>query len=484
MRSLIVALAASAVAVRAYDNNAPYSKLPPMGWSSWVALGPGADHPVFDFCDEGSVRRAIDAFVSDDLGLYAAGYRHFHLDDCWANHERTPAGDLIPDTTNFPNGLTPVIDYAHSKGLAFGLYTSGGIFTCVGLRPGSEGHWSQDADSFASWGVDWVKMDWCNHGFEDPKTTYPLMSKALNASKRHIHFNMCEWGDENPWEWGDPIAQSWRMHGDHVGTWESTAEVIAASAAIPRQYSGRPYGWNDMDMLETGNGLRAAHANGKESNMTDDEWRTEFSMWAISASPLVVTTPIMNCTNESPHPANYCNVSLVQQESLSPCIEGYSFGCNLNGSMWTSEGCRGEFTCNGYSTLCDQDGSGQHLCECGNVTKCVPYITPLQREILLNTEVIAVNQDVTPQGAPVTPGDLSIWARNLTGGDIAVALYNPQAAAVNMTVSFAALGWTTGATVSVRDLWKHADMGYFKGSYGPVSVPTHATVMLRLTQHS
>ena len=93
-------------------------------------------------------------------------------------------------------------------------------------------------------------MDWCNHGFEDPKTTYPLMSKALNASKRHIHFNMCEWGDENPWEWGDPIAQSWRMHGDHVGTWESTAEVIAASAAIPRQYSGRPYGWNDMDMLE------------------------------------------------------------------------------------------------------------------------------------------------------------------------------------------------------------------------------------------
>ena len=391
-------------------------------------------------------------------------------------------------------------------------------------------------------------MDWCNHGFEDPKTTYPLMSKALNASKRHIHFNMCEWGDENPWEWGDPIAQSWRMHGDHVGTWESTAEVIAASAAIPSQYSGRPYGWNDMDMLEvsrdtaarsppppaaddsvltshsakpflqfllqllvvvfvaavavccccgchrrcssllaclqTGNGLRAAHANGKESNMTDDEWRTEFSMWAISASPLVVTTPIMNCTNESPHPANYCNVSLVQQESLSPCIEGYSFGCNLNGSMWTSEGCRGEFTCNGYSTLCDQDGSGQHLCECGNVTKCVPYITPLQREILLNTEVIAVNQDVTPQGAPVTPGDLSIWARNLTGGDIAVALYNPQAAAVNMTVSFAALGWTTGATVSVRDIWKHADMGYFKGSYGPVSVPTHATVMLRLTQHS
>jgi len=122
---MLVALLAAAVAVRAYDNAAPHSKLPPLGWSSWVALGQGASHPEFDFCDESSVMSAIDAFVSDDLGLFAAGYRHFHLDDCWADHERTAAGDLIPDTASFPNGLKPIIDYAHSKGLVFGLYTSG-----------------------------------------------------------------------------------------------------------------------------------------------------------------------------------------------------------------------------------------------------------------------------------------------------------------------------------------------------------------------
>ena len=92
------------------------------------------------------------------------------------------------------------------------------------------------------------------------------------------------------------LAQSWRATGDHTGTWSSTKKIIAESAAIPKEYTGKQYGWNDLDMLETGNYEQAAHANGKESNMTDIEYKTEFSMWAISASPLVVTTPIMNCS--------------------------------------------------------------------------------------------------------------------------------------------------------------------------------------------
>merc|ERR1719262_2068129 len=107
---------------------------------------------------------------------------------------------------------------------------------------------------------------------------------------------MCEWGKDAPWKWGDALAQSWRMGGDHTGRWDSTKDIIRQSAAIPAENTGRPYGWNDMDMLETGNYAQAAHANGRESNMTADEYKTEFSMWAISASPLVVTTPIMNCS--------------------------------------------------------------------------------------------------------------------------------------------------------------------------------------------
>jgi alpha-galactosidase len=170
----------------AYDNAAPFSRLPVLGWSSWVALGPGAEHPIFDFCDEFSVMQSIDAFVS--VGFYEAGYRHFHLDDCWAGG-RYANGSVYPEADHFPNGMKKVVDYAHSKGLAFGLYTCGGTKTCVGGRPGSKDHWAADADTYASWGVDWVKMDWCNSAPQDPKTTYPTMSAAMNKTGRAMHFN-------------------------------------------------------------------------------------------------------------------------------------------------------------------------------------------------------------------------------------------------------------------------------------------------------
>ena len=130
----------------AYNNGAPHSRLPPLGWSSWVALGPGAKHPIFDYCDETNVKHAIDAFHA--VGLYDAGYRHFHLDDCWAGG-RNESGFLYPERDHFPRGMAPVVDYAHSRGLSFGLYTCAGTQTCVGGRPGSKGHWKQDASVFA-----------------------------------------------------------------------------------------------------------------------------------------------------------------------------------------------------------------------------------------------------------------------------------------------------------------------------------------------
>ena len=264
-------------------------------------------------------------------------------------------------------------------------------------------------------------MDWCNSQGEDIQTTYASMSKALNESGRAIHFNMCEWGKENPWEWGDKVAQSWRMSGDHTGVWSSTKAQIASTAAIPPSGSGRPFGWNDMDMLETGNYDQAAHANNRESNMTAEEYMTEFSMWAIAASPLTVTTPIMNCSQGRRHqnvpngglrfipqpdlraPDETCNVTLTKQvcirvcacvvergvpiiccsdskkssgrrvlfgkpvvmcfdfdtivlfglsqTSHAACTLGVSFGCNeTEKSMWTNNGCRGLFGCDGYAT--------------------------------------------------------------------------------------------------------------------------------------
>ena len=143
----------------AYDNGAPHSRLPALGWSSWVALGPGDEHPVFDYCDANSVKTAADAFV--EVGLYDAGYRHLHLDDCWAAQERNATGFPFPQLDHFPDGLKPVIDYVHSKNLTFGLYTCGGIKTCRGGRVGSENYWEQDALAYAEWGVDWCVATPC-----------------------------------------------------------------------------------------------------------------------------------------------------------------------------------------------------------------------------------------------------------------------------------------------------------------------------------
>ena len=410
--------------VSAYDNGAPHSRLPPLGWSSWVALGPGDAHPIFDFCDAASVVAAIDAYVSDDLGLYAAGYRHFHLDDCWAGG-RNSSGYLYAEKDHFPNGMAPVVAHAHAKGVVFGLYTCAGTKTCVGGRPGSKDHWAQDAAVFAEWGVDWVKMDWCNTQGMNPETTYPKMSKAMNGTGRAMHLNMCEWGKDDPWKWGDAIAQSWRATGDHTPVWSSTKQIIAASAAIPARYSGRPYGWNDLDMLETGNYAQAAHANGREGNMSATEYKTEFSMWAISASPLVVTTPIMKCAKA---PGNV-------------------------------------------------DGSGN-----ATGVACTPTVTALQREILLNAEMLAVNQDVTPQGRPLDDGDLTVWARALSDGSVAIAYYNQDDKAATIgPVPFAKLGWAAGAKAEVRDLWKHAT-SHAAGALPAATVAPHEALVYRVTK--
>lgn len=493
-----------ASSVSAYDNGAPYSRLPPLGWSSWVGLGPGAAHPIFDYCDERGVMAAADAFI--ESGLYDHGYRHFHLDDCWAGG-RNESGYLYGEKDHFPNGMKAVIDYVHSKGLVFGLYTCGGDHTCVGGRPGSKGHWTQDAAVFAEWGVDWVKMDWCGGKPQDPLAAYTNMSKAMNSTGRHMHFNMCEWGTPDdagqyPWQWGPAVAQSWRMGGDHTPVWTSTKSVISQvvdhSAKYPA-YSGKPYAWNDMDMLETGNYAQAAHANGKEGTMTAIEYKTEFSMWAISASPLTVTTPIMNCTQPS-DPVSQCSVSLVKKESIANCVLGQSFGCDSqSGMMWTNDGCRGEFLCNNNSVECSVDGAGIHTCSCSapsaNVT-CKAAMTELQKEILFNDGVIAINQDVTPQGKPIVDNDSSIWARFLTGGDVAIAFYNENDTNATMHLNFAALAkmsplpvpsatnWGPNTKATVYDLWdNNSTVGVFTGSFpsSPVNVLPHQTLVYRMS---
>jgi hypothetical protein len=250
-----------------------------------------------------------------------------------------------------------------------------------------------------------------------------------------------------------------------------------------------------MDMLETGCYEQCAHANGRQPNLTATEYKTEFSMWALSASPLQITTTIMNCTGPPPPPpAPTCAVALQRQLSLAPCTLGASFGCGAdNRSVYTDAGCRGVFTAAGVPTpvTCNVNGTGRHECPFappappapGSVT-CKAWLSDLQREILLNTEVLQVNQDVTPQGRPVVDGDLTVWARTLSDASIAVALYNEDDAPATLSVDFGSLGWPAGTAARARDLWAHADLGVFTGRYpatGGVTVAPHEAHMVRLT---
>jgi len=201
-----------------------------------------------------------DAMASN--GMKEAGYKYINMDDCWADH-RDADGTIVPDESRFPNGLVPVIQYVNSKGFKLGLYTDAGIYTCSqGGRshkiPGSYGHYSQDAETYASWGVEYVKMDWCNtkiNGTQlDPKEQYPQMTKALNKTGKPIFFNACEWGVEDPWMWMAQFANSWRSGPDHHDDWDSTSKIILNNIGKGK-YAG-PGGWNDFDFLMTGGQVR------------------------------------------------------------------------------------------------------------------------------------------------------------------------------------------------------------------------------------
>ncbi|WP_372662283.1 RICIN domain-containing protein [Cohnella sp.] len=243
---------------------------PPMGWNSWN----------FYACnvDENKIKQAADAMVSS--GMKAAGYEYIVIDDCWQT-SRDENGDIIADPVQFPSGMKALADYVHSKGLKFGLYTDAGYTTCAG-RPGMYGYEVQDANKFASWGVDYVKVDWCDNGGMDPQTRYTIIRDALLNSGRSMVYSICNWGINKPWVWGPETGNMWRTTDDIFDFWERVTWIIDQNAPLAN-FVG-PGSWNDPDMLMVGNyGTGAVFGEG----MTDTEYRSHFSMWAIMAAPLI-----------------------------------------------------------------------------------------------------------------------------------------------------------------------------------------------------
>jgi len=241
------------------------ARTPPMGWNSWNHFA--------EKVDDGVVRAAADAMVSS--GMAAAGYTYINIDDTW-EAGRDAQGAIVPNR-KFPD-MKALADYVHGKGLKLGIYSSPGPLTCGGYE-GSFGHEEQDAKTYASWGIDYLKYDWCSMGRIYPNSVlragYQKMGEALLASGRPIVFSLCEYGMGDVWTWGPAVAGNlWRTTGDISDNWKSM-EAIGFNQGRLAPFAG-PGHWNDPDMLEVGNG-----------GMTPTEYRTHFSLWCMLAAPLM-----------------------------------------------------------------------------------------------------------------------------------------------------------------------------------------------------
>ncbi len=269
---------------------------PPMGFNNW-----NSTHCRPEFNEE-MVRGIADLFV--ESGLKDAGYEYVNLDDCWALPERDENGKLVVDSERFPSGLEALGEYIHSKGLKFGIYTSAGTKTCnTAGFPGALGYEYSDAQQFADWGVDYLKYDNCNNQGVDAIERYTTMRDALVATGRDIVYSICEWGQNDPWTWAEDVGHLWRTTGDISDNWSSMMSIFKENVQLA-EYAG-PGHWNDPDMLEVGNG-----------GMTDAEYRSHFSLWAMMAAPLLIGSDLRTATEETFEILGNTEVIAVDQDPL------------------------------------------------------------------------------------------------------------------------------------------------------------------------
>jgi alpha-galactosidase len=283
------------------------AKTPPMGWNSWNKFGCNVSEKL--------LMGMADAMVSS--GMMAAGYQYIVIDDCWQVGRETN-GEIKVDKDRFPHGMKFLADYIHSKGLKFGIYSCAGTKTCAG-RPGGYGYEFQDAKTYASWGVDYLKYDWCNTENQDARISYTTMRDALYAAGRPIVFSLCEWGTAKPWEWAKEVGHLWRTTEDILDRWDAMIAILDKERDIAK-YSG-PGFWNDPDMLEVGN-----------SGMTTEEYKTHFSLWCMLAAPLMAGNDLQNMSSETGEILKNAEVIALDQDVLGK--QGFCYRDNGDYEIW------------------------------------------------------------------------------------------------------------------------------------------------------
>lgn len=272
---------------------------PPMGWNTWNTF----------FCNvnEDLIKSVADSMVAN--GMKDAGYEYVVIDDCW-QIDRDANGVIVVDPIRFPSGIKSLADYIHSKGLKLGIYSDAGTLTCQS-KPGSFNYEEIDANTYASWGVDYVKFDWCFTGNEVAQTQYTKMSNALVATGRPIVFSICEWGQSSPWLWAQSVGNLWRATPDIQACWNCTQTwggqgwtLIIDKVADLSRYSG-PGHWNDPDMLEVGN-----------TGLSPSESLAHFSIWCMLGAPLMAGNDIRTMSAYTKSILTNKELIAINQDSL------------------------------------------------------------------------------------------------------------------------------------------------------------------------
>ncbi|KJE95576.1 alpha-galactosidase [Capsaspora owczarzaki ATCC 30864] len=291
-------------------------RTPQMGFNTWNHFGCNIS--------EALIRSTVDVMVA--TGLSAVGYKYINLDDCWAVN-RTAAGVIVADPVAFPSGIAALASYVHSKGMLFGLYSDAGTKTCAG-RPGSVGYEKIDAQTYAAWGVDYLKYDNCNAPADQtPQVRYNAMRDALNATGRPIFYSMCDSIDD-PSAWAKPVVNSWRTASDISDSWSSIMKIVDKNE--PLWKIAGPGGWNDPDVLEVGNG-----------GLSTTEYTSHFTLWALMKAPLIFGCDVTKMTNDTLRILTNTEVIEWNQDSLG--IQGHRVKRGLLSEVWMAPLANGRF---------------------------------------------------------------------------------------------------------------------------------------------
>lgn len=430
------------------DHTPAQPVLPPMGWNSWnsgMAL------------DEQSVKETIDAMVRS--GLRDAGYRYVNLDAGWAASTRGPAGELRADPERFPHGIEQLARYAHERDLSFGLYASPYNQTCgQDPRTASLGHEVVDAATFAAWGVDFLKYDWCRAeaGHAEQVRVFTAMRDALRATGRSILYSI------NPNSSNEPTAGS-------VHDWSGVADMVRTGADLVPLWRNilPPLGANDpfatgmfsgvSDQFAAATARPAREGYGADPDMlvvgvTWDEFSTKHLANLRDALVDRDLTPAQRAGIEPllRMPADAVRRIATAQPGLSEIEQRSHF------SLW--------------AMLAAPLIAGNDL----------RSMSPITREILTNRDVIAVDQDPLLARATASRRDGRVWVKPLADGAAAVALFNPADVPARIRTSAGEAGLAPSPCYRVRDLWAKTS-STTTDQIGGMDIAPHGVIMLRVT---